>query len=335
MPSQAVSFRLEFPSRRQLQSAVDPSSNAFQLRVRAQVAASLTPPLPEANVLVSSTSVARVLEVSIIGFESRDVTPAQVVADTTSSRFLAAISNGLGSTVNMKVSPAIAVRFTSVPSPPPASPPAPPSVPLGGDVALSQSGSSSVLGAPIWMIVAVVLVLCVAIGFIVAYCLGKRAAAMKKTRTVQVGRPALRRQVSPEDARERAAATAASADDFASPQGDVAVTGLPVEDVRLLELGMAVERTMELARQQSGETSNGAKHGAKHTGIAASDIALRLDDAQAAIDDVRESLSPRSPRVGTALPSRVLERRQSMPRSPRSPREPVDTRIHATADLGV
>jgi len=350
MLSPAVSFSLEFPARRQLQSstqssAVDPLlSPAFQQRVRAQVAASLSPAIPERNVLIATTSEPRVLEVTIIGLaDDRGITSAQVVADVASSSFITTISNGLGTTVNMKVAPVAIVRTTPVPSPPPVAPPtppvSPPSVPLGADgLALDTGNAASSASREMWMIIAAVVGLLIAFGCLVAYCLGKRSAARKKTRTVQVGRPALRRQISPEEARERAAAAGASAE-LPSPSGDDAVTGMPVEDVRLFELGMAVERTMELARQQSGESSRGEKHGAKLEGLAASDIALRLDGVQAAIDDVRESLSPRSPRAGLSPTNvsphpRVLERRASMPRSPRT--EPVDTRINVVReDLGV
>jgi len=302
MSSQAVSFRLEFPARRQLQSAVDPSSSAFQLRVRAQVAASLTPPILEANVLVSSSNVARVLEVSIIGFEHRDVTPAQVVADATSSRFLTAISNGLGSTVNMKVAPAIAVRFTSKPSPLPAPPPSPPTppptVPLGADgVALSQSsGSSDVLGGAgqqlVWLIIGGGIAVLLVCGCFVAYCLGKRSSNTKAV----VGRPALRRHAEDQATIENAGQAAPL-----SPR-EPTVTNVRVEDLRLLELGMAVQR----AQATTAAASPGSP-------VSATGIALKLEGMQAALDNVRDSLSP----VGE---------HQLSPRV-------IDTRIRASADL--
>jgi hypothetical protein len=308
MSSQAVSFRLEFPSRRQLQSAADPSSDAFQLRVRAQVAASLTSPIPEGNVQVSSTSVARVLEVSIFGFESRSVTPAQVVADTASSRFLAAVSNGLGYTVNMKVAPAIVVRLTSVPSPPPALPPAPPMPSNANANALSQSSESgSVLGGQmIWMVIGGLVGIMTAVGCAVAFCCGKRSG---KTRSVQVGRPALRRQVSPEDQQRTAEAAL-------PPLGEPAVVSVRPADVRLLELGMAIERAQ-------GNFVSTSKKPAPHE-----DAAIKIDSKQVelAIDESCESISPHSERPPTPPP-------RSIRTDELSPRHLVETRIRASASL--
>ena len=98
-------------------------------------------------------------------------------------------------------------------------------------------------------------------------------------------RPAMRRQISPEEERRRAALSEANLQNM--PQGDDAVTTARVEDVRLqpwrepqpwrerdlIGIGMAVERQMS------------------HRGP--SDVAERLDGLQSAIDEVRERISPR------------------------------------------
>ena len=109
---------------------------------------------------------------------------------------------------------------------------------------------------------------------------------------MQIGRPALRRQISPEDH------DAASAEPD-SPQGDAAVTR--IDDVRIVELGMAVHRAQVSSAVATAATA---------------DMAMKLDGVQAAIDDVRESLSPRSPHVDDNSTKRV-----------------VDTRIRASASI--
>jgi len=316
MLSPAVSFSLEFPARRQLQSStqsstVDPLSTAFQHRVRAQVAASLSTAIPERNVLVATTSVPRVLEITIIGLaDDRGITSAQVVANVASSSFIAAISNGLGTMVNMKVAPVAIVRTTSVPSPPPVSPPtppvSPPSVPLGADgLALDTGGmAGSISREMIWMIIAAVVGLLIAFGCFIAYCLGKRSG---KTRSVQVGRPALRRQVSPEEQQRNMEAA------VLPPQGDDAVFNVRQSDVRLLELGMAIERAQGnfVAASKKpvvdGET-------------------IKVDSKQVELA-INESLSPHS-QPSTDPPTPPPRNRQAELSS-----HLVDTRIRASASL--
>lgn len=67
---------------------------------------------------------------------------------------------------------------------------------------------------------------------------------------------------------------------MSQPEGDAAVTNVRVEDVRLIELGMAVERAR----------SSGAGPSYQPPPVAAEDLQVKLDGVQAAIMDVRESL---------------------------------------------
>jgi len=340
MASKSVTCELSFPARRQLQSAVqtaidDPSTDAFQLRLRAAVAASLHPAADESNVLVSLTSADRVLHVTIIGFESGSHTaePNAVVIDMGSTRFLANVETRLGSSVVMHVAPVVAMRLTPVPSPPPALPPTPPtspppSVPL--TVIANNLGTTTderLSSEMVWVIIVASIAFLIVVGCATAFYLGKRAAKMKKTTVVQVGRPALRRQITPEEHQQPAAAAAAN-----PPQDDPTVR--MQDDVRLLELGMAVERSMAQHRQSAGPST---QHPTKASAAPAqgssptADIAIALEGVQAAIEDVRESLSPRD---GMHTPT-SLERRTSMPRSPRDGDKPVETRIRKMSDLAI
>jgi len=267
MASKSVTCELSFPARRQLQSAVqtaidDPSTDAFQLRLRAAVAASLRPAADESNVLVSLTSADRVLHVTIIGFESDSHTaePKAVVIDMGSTRFLADVETRLSSSVVMRIAPSVAMRVTPTPSPPPTSPPSPtssPSTPIN-DVANHLGAYSNdvddgrLSSAMIWVICAAVVSLLVLLGCLVAYCLGKRW----DNKTAIVGRPAIRRQVSPEEH--------ASSDPF-SPYGSITVTR--TEDVRI-------------AAQPSSMAPSSTAN-----------IAKRLDGVEAALNNVRASLS--------------------------------------------
>jgi len=311
MASKSVTCELSFPARRQLQSAVqtaidDPSTDAFQLRLRAAVAASLHPAADESNVLVSLTSADRVLHVTIIGFESGSHTaePNAVVIDMGSTRFLADVETRLGSSVAMHVAPVVAMRLTPVPSPPPASPPMPPTSPPPSDpltsVIANNLGTATddrLSNEMTWMIIVASIAFLIVVGCVTAFCLSKRAAN-KKTTVVQVGRPALRRQISPEEHYQPAAATAAT------PPHDNSSARMQ-DDVRLLELGMAVERSMAQHRQPAGPSTqhptkaSAVPDKATQSSSSTADIALALDGVQAAIEDVRESLSPHTPKIPT------------------------------------
>lgn len=316
MFSVAVDFDLEFGSRRQLQT-----TNAnFEQNLRLAIAVSLHPTISREHVLVEATSNPRIYKVTIIGFAGWSITPTSIVATASDATFLAELGSRLGGTVAMHRAPAIIMRTTSVPSPPPASPPQPPSppsppsppppktppvppsppVPLAGG-ANDQSSSLSASNQDIvpddgltqemlWVIIIAVIVLIVLIGCALAFCYGKYSG--KEMHTIRIGarmgapsRPAMRRQISPEEERRRAALSEANLQNM--PQGDDAVTTARVEDVRLqpwrepqpwrerdlIGIGMAVERQMS------------------HRGP--SDVAERLDGLQSAIDEVRERISPR------------------------------------------
>lgn len=179
----------------------------------------------------------------------------------------------------------------------------------GGD---AQTASVSTGGLSREMLLAILVVIVVAILSIAALVACRYAKRSMKS--VTVSRPALRRQVTPEEERAaQEAAAAAAAEEPQLPPGDAAVTNVRMEDVRLVELGMRMERTRSFARPAQTSWAQPA------------DISLSLDIAQAAIDEVREALTPKdgSPRVGVPL-----ERRASSPRSPRAT-STIDTRIRA------
>lgn len=326
MSSVAVSFSLEFPARRQLQSgnagtAADPSSVAFQTSLRASIAASLGSGLTAEQILIAPVpGNPRKLTVTVTGFDVLDVTPSAVVATVSSPTFVSNVGSSLGVTVAVAEPPAIAMRTTSVPSPPPPSPPgAPPPPPSPSPVSpltvatdglshanslSDQTGASGLSQEMMWVIIIAVIAVFIVLGCGMAYCLGKRSG---KTSTVQIGRPALRRQVSPSEAEAaaNAAAVAAGSPSGAGPSSAEA-GARPFQDVRLIELGMAMQRSMELTRQPSSGDPGPSSAGA----LTEEDIALKLVGLQAAIDDVRESLSGggspqhRSPRGAGVTPPR-------------------------------
>lgn len=323
MQSVAVTFNLEFPARRQLQSStsVDPTSPVFQQRLKSSVAAALGSNLGEQHILITSeSSNPRILTVTVIGFYQSEVTPTTVLNTVSSLSFVLEIGNALGVSVLMSGVPAIAMRTTDVPSPPPAAPPEPPSTPstpatpIGAGLSQVQNQDTSRIAGElsqemIWVIIATVIVVLLVMGCVAVYYIGK--CSNRKTTLVRIGRPGLRRQVSPDEQQHRSNTLVAQAE-LDQPQGDSEAVNVRVEDVRLIQLGMAVERTV-----RGGAGSSG------HGGASAEDIAIKLDNAQAALEDLRESISPRSPRS--------VPRFDSMPRSPHSPRTPdrqvVDTRI--------
>lgn len=267
----------------------NPSSQDFQQRVRAAVAASLIPAVDAiTDVMVAAIS-ARVLQVTIIGFAG--ATPVAHVTEASTARFLHDVELRLGLSVTMDVAPAVAMRVTPVPSPPPTAPPMP-NPPVAASSATESLGASTggttsgtLHEQVVWGLIALVLLLVLVSGCLLAYCFGTRLG--RKTNTVQIGRPALRRQVSPEEQQQRHLASARTPE---SPQGDTAV--VRVDDVRMLELGMAVQRAQSSSAVATAVT--------------------KLDGVQAAIDEVRESLSPRA--------------------EPHSPKV-VETRIRASASL--
>jgi len=270
MHSRAVSFELEFPARRLLQQQVrvtvaNPSTDAFQLRLRAAVAAELAPVVAESSIIITTTSSARVLQITIL--ESRDVVASQLATQAASDRFVSGVSTRLATIAVMRTAPSVIMRVTSVPSPPPSMPPSP-STNLDQANSLGAANASNDTAGQqvIWLIIGGGLALVFAAGCLIAYCLGKRSSKS----TAVVGRPALRRHGDEQAALEQAPPSA---------QPNTAVTNVRVDDLRLLELGMAVQRAQT-------STSTVAP-------VAANDIALKLDGVQAAIDIVRENLSPR------------------------------------------
>lgn len=245
---------------------------------------------------------------------------AALQSETSSS-----LSSTLPVTVNSVEPPAVRSLAFDAPSPPPPSPPPPspspsPPVPsiLGGliqaldtgDNLSSESTAGKLSSEMIWVIIVTIVLSVIILGCAFAYFMGKRSG---KGRIALVGRPALRRQITPEEhSREHVQPTVDSS----------AIPNVRVEDVRLIELGMAVERTMQMQRQVSGSTmaAPALEHEISNTSFDPRDSILEgLSPRQ-----VRDSLSPRSPRS---------------PRTPESPRaspaQPgiVDTRIRATANL--
>lgn len=308
MQSVAVELQFAFPERRQLQSsATDALPAAVQQQLAAAVAATLA--ISEERVLVAAESSSRVITVTIIGFDASSVTPSEVVRTATSSSFLGELELRMGRSISVHRAPSVVMRVTPVPSPPPSTPPAPPSTPpafgsigntINNNLNAGLSNTTSALSNEmIWVIIIAVIALLITLGCLVAYCMGKMSG--RKTQTVQIGRPGLRRQVTPEEERRPPA-----------PAIDSTIASASVGDVRLIELGMNLAANLQ--RQQSGGASSSA-HGSV-ADMAAADLAIKLEQAQAALNDVRESISPRT-------------------ESPVRPRQPVDTRIRATADIGL
>lgn len=347
MLSSAVSFQLAFPIRRQLQvasssaSAVDPSSEAFQAQLRSAVAASLGGGVSDAHVLVAPTMILRTLEVTVVHFGSS--TASALVATASSAAFLTDLGARVGTSISMPTAPSITMRTTDVPSPPPAppssppsAPPPPPSVPpaLPGPSMITGAASSSLSTATdaqtagtgaststfsssvVWVLIIIGVVAVGVVGCIVAYCVGCTAYRAgqrtgKSSFEVQVGRPALRRQITPEEASQGNRSSVSEAD---AAMDEASLTNVRMQDVRLIELGMAVERTMSVQRQLSG----GAGPSTPSRSVTPADeLANKLDDVQATIEGVRESLSPRSGSPRNLPPSAI----------------PVDTRIRAATSL--
>jgi len=332
MQSEVVTFTFTFPSRRQLQTA----ATTFMQQLISSVAASLG--VPESSVTVSLVAnTTNSYEVSIIQFSNLAVTPTEVVAAASTPSFLNAVGSAVGSTPTLETPPAIGMVVTPVPSPPPpfpppGPPPPPPLLPWSSPVNQIHSGSSSQsnLGTAtdgtglskemLWVIIIAVIVVMVVLGCLAAFCYGKRISKGQYPSAPGAagGRPGLRRQVSPEEEREaRARRAAAAAEGEPSPQGDAAVTNVRMQDVRLIELGMAVERTMAITRQPSGG-SPAHPHipreqmGAGPSSSSATNIENRLAGMQGAINDIREALTPKS----AAAQGREVSRRESMPRRP-------------------
>lgn len=313
MQSVTVDFQLRLPSRRQLQtSSASQLSNTLEQQLRTAVAAALG--VGEEHVLISTASAVstdRVVQVSIINLTKLATTPSEIVRLASASTFTSSLESRLGTSVTMAEAPALAIRVTSVPSPPPSTPPAtppPPSSPTLTAIAGANSLSTNALtssgvsatGAALseemlWVIIVGAMVLIVIVGCVVAFCMGKRATR----KTMQVGRPAIRRQVTPEEVDARREARISSPQRRPSLDQDVRL-----DDVRLIELGMQVERTLarsqsggsspRLAQQQSGEANAPVNRS----------IRFQLEGVQAAIDDVRESISPRGQETPIALATR-------------------------------
>merc|ERR1711988_1618925 len=280
----------------------------------------------------------------IVGLETSTFTLTRVIAVAASSSFVSGLESQLGSTIRMHVAPAIAVAVVSAPPPPPASPPSPTTAPLAAvtadSLATDGAASSSQSTEMLWVVIAGAIALVAAFGCACAYCLRKRFTR-NKTRTVQVGRPALRRQVTPEE--HRAATQSPKA-------AGVATNAALVEDVRLLELGMAAEGGLALPRQlsvnvpdpfpASSQFAVAPDDSDPNADVSAKTNALKLDSIPVAIDDEHDLTPPVPPprvraRAGERanISPRSQERRASSPRS--TDGAIVESRIRATPGLPI
>lgn len=212
MQSTAVTFDLAFPSyRRQLQSSA--SSAAFQRQLRDAITTALATGLPAEHVtLTAASDDATVLTVTLLSFGNASA--AELVATLGGSGFAPELAARLGVTVIMHRQPAVVVRTTNAPLPPPATPapsPPPPSVPppiptspsISGTItsqaaALSSqhasvSGVAGLSDKMLWVIIFAILGGVICVGCAVAYWCGKQSQTRWPMPMLKVGRPALRR----------------------------------------------------------------------------------------------------------------------------------------------
>lgn len=331
MVSEAVSFEVTVNqnSRRRLQTAaqMDLNSPAFRSSLASAIAATLGAGITPSQVTVSATmAFSNKLLVTIIGFGT--TTPSAIVDVTSSPAFIGTISTSVGVSVEVTRAPVIFVRTTPNPSPPPAAPPAPPTLPppppptpppmpssppylvaaetenlgAGPGSALTNQSSDGLSSAMLWVIIVGVLVVLLIAGCGVVYVMGKVGG--RNSTTVKVGRPALRRQKSGSVSHESNMSfpgeiTPPRSADLAHERGDGGMANVRLDDVRLIELGMAVERQMSVQRQTSeGSFQDEAEAGLSMKQLDAMQAGTSaLVPALVAINAVREG-SPRgiSPR---------------------------------------
>jgi len=311
-------------ARRQLQStAADPSSTSFQTELRGAVASSFSAGITAEDVQVEPTTTPRVLMVTVTnaGTTSMDA----LVAKANSATFVSDIGARVGTGVTMHTPAAIIVRTVPVPAPPPSPPtvPSPTAITVGASSLAVTDGSTTGAAAMTWDVIFLIVAVIVAViilGFCVAYIMGKRAARSKEVAVV--GRPALRRQSTSEKNDVP--------DDIYSMEETVTAAAR-VDDVRLIELGMAVERTMQMQRQSSGAGPSMIDD--VDPNITNVNVKTALENVQMALDEARESLSPRmlrdrlSPRSPRSQPSFTQTEGATSPR-------PMDTgKIRATSDI--
>lgn len=313
MVSEVVSFELQIASsRRQLQMASATADSITRSLLPSVIASYLNAGIDASQVTIASTSTAGIYLVTILAFGS--TTPSAVIDATSTPAFVTNLEQGTGMSIAVHSQPIISVRTTSVPSPPPATPPAPPSPPTSapGTLAIGyasqnlESGATQGLTATsgslsqemIWVIIVAVLFFLLAVGCLAVYIMGKRSG--RKDARVQVGRPALRRDRSKSegashhshhDYDDEESGTPPLPRSPRSPRSEARV-----DDVRLIEIGMAVERGLQ--RQTSGASydRNLDAEVGSHLGMTQTDLDVKLDGVQAAIENVRENVRAISPR---------------------------------------
>ena len=330
-----VTFAISFPARRQLQTAAttDFTSQTFLDSLKISVAGAFAAGVRPSDVRITATTDPRTLDVMLTGFGT--VTPSTIVDTASSPNFILDLGTRVGLPMAMATSPVIATRMLPTPSPPPSPPSPPPPViappPVSPQALLdaasalaSSSGAEgntavaagTVSSEMMWVIIVAVIGFLLVGGCAMAYFIGQRAG--RKNTLVQVDRPSLHRQRTPSDmddaVNELRAVTLTSASPRSpsmrhsrSPSMDRTtsfdgITNTRVNDVRLIELGMAVERTMALQRQASEGSYNGASSSnaplnapqTSNEAAEASRIQQKLEHVQAAIDDVHLAIATES-----------------------------------------
>lgn len=283
------------------------------------------------DVLIEIIGESNIVKVTIVGMEEVPTVSASDVAATVSSdSFVQAVATELEVGVTLHEQPVVVHRVTSVPSPPPVPPTTPPSPSLppiqigSGASVLADKGSGDLTTEMLWVIIIASLLAVVMMGCCVVYWMGKRSAKWRSN----ASRPSIRRADPtatmnshptlgsyPTALPEPPYLMNAPAPGSRAPDVRLEQVAVRLDDVRMLELGMAVGAAMDRARSPRDREAMGApttptfarqSSGAGPSPDDNRDAALttRLETMQDALGEVIESLSPRSlaSRTGFELP---------------------------------
>lgn len=338
MQARVVEFVLKFEGgiqRRKLQSsATDAPDDQFESSLRDALVETLPDGVTARNVIIERTDVSG--ERKVILVELGDDIMERMIVRANSAAFLTALSNILGVEVALVAAARIVWRVTSAPSPPPG---LPPNQPLANANFITGDGTFST--EAVWISIGGA-VLAIAVIVCAVYWLLK--CSRDKLKNVRIGRPELRR-------------SGTVADTMQQDHLENQASGVDLEDVRMIELGMALERVQQArsavgaARNDSeiglgimpqhGHTSSvGSPHRPPYAVNAprASDVRVMrhsMSEGSMPMDEVSSAsvkdLHKRMDDVQTAIALRVIDdvrviaenlSAHSSPRSPHSPRSP-------------
>jgi len=243
-----------------LQAALDMTTTAFRSQLLAAVLASLPQGLTEEDITLVIDASAGTVSVTVDHLLEAGTTADAVKAAVSANAFTDTIGSAVGASVALESAPTIASRIAPQPSPPPTTPPPPtspsPSMPSpNGAFSVSQQqeatqdGGQALSNEMIWVIIVAVIFAVLFLGCLCAYYRGRRSGRRMSEVAIKSSK-GIPKEAESVHVQSAAAAASASSASPTTPLPDVDANA-----VRLIGLGVALERQLSGGGLPSGGRS--------------------------------------------------------------------------------